>query len=95
MSEWKPIESAPRDETVVVLMCDTVTDKPWNTPFRYDYAFGYFKRGKWWIENNGDYHDGGHGNEYECGTERWMEYLPPTHWMPLPPPPASARGEGE
>ena len=41
---------------------------------------GYYDatRGKWWALNNGDYVDGGYGNDYESKV---------THWMPLPAPP--------
>lgn len=41
---------------------------------------GYYDAtcGKWWALNNGDYVDGGYGNDYPALV---------THWMPLPPPP--------
>lgn len=62
MSEWHPIETAPKDGTPIL-----VADKGvWMTAARFmpcDMA---------WIEH----------------TASGLRLNPPTHWMPLPAPPA-------
>jgi hypothetical protein len=34
--------------------------------------------------NNGDYNDGGYGNDYRCGVDGYYKF--PTHWQPILPP---------
>lgn len=69
MSEWQPIETAPKDGTVI-LLSDSIetTCGYWGAPV------SVFKR-----------------------PDQWLSYWPmkksaigslPTHWMPLPCPPA-------
>jgi hypothetical protein len=70
MSEWQPIETAPRDGTDVLVY---VPKPHWHypppaTPGVFEAWYGY---GKWKIDTD------------DNGT--WVE---PTHWMPLPSPPA-------
>jgi hypothetical protein len=74
---WQPIETAPKDGCVIMLWCG-------------DVDFGYYSKAGWRICNNGDYRDGGHGQDYLCGTDPHSQYAPPTHWMPLPEPPKDA-----
>jgi hypothetical protein len=71
MSEWKPIESAPKDGTLILLYCPD--DEPC-------IVVGNYYRdeemdGEWWL-----YAD-------ELLTDACPEGAKPTHWMPLPPPP--------
>ena len=68
--EWHPIESAPRDETVVLLYCPDSWDSD-------EVRVG------WWFE------DGWYDSE---GASHPLTdiYGTPTHWMPLPSPPAMA-----
>lgn len=75
MSEWRPIETAPEGRGLMI-WCG-------------DYEFGYCTKGRWYVFNNGDYIDGGHGRDYECGDSGGYgeDYPMPTHWMPLPEPP--------
>jgi hypothetical protein len=69
MSEWQPIESAPRDGTYVL-------------------GFGLH-------EQRGTYIDVIHYWS-DRWTVVWMHgYGEPTHWMPLPDPPATTSCEGE
>ena len=78
--EWQPIETAPKDGTAVLLwgLWAGEINGPDETP-RVD--IGQFTDGRsdyagndWWQLLTGD--------AYAC----WMQ---PTHWMPLPPPPAA------
>lgn len=75
MSDWQPIETAPRGEALK------------NGPSFLAYqdgmmAVGHFVR---WREGDADsfYVDHVGGYEYEQDIER------PSHWMPLPKPPAA------
>lgn len=67
MSEWQPIETAPRDGTPILA---------------YNSMLGSY---------NTAYLNG----EFPCGfwgrLGQW--YPQPTHWMPLPPPPARQEDE--
>ena len=65
-SGWRPIESAPKDGTAILVFC------PHASPYQIVASF-HTKEPKWsgWLE------------DYE-GEQIW----PPTHWMPLPAPPA-------
>lgn len=70
MSEWQPIDTAPRDGRHVLL---AVTDDP---P-------GYVIEG--YYEEDGD-------RGWYCANTHWTDHydgsLIPSHWMPLPAPPA-------
>lgn len=82
---WMPIETAPKDGTVVlttVAALDAEVEK------------AYFKRGAWYIVNNGDYTDGGYGDDYRTASPapEWG-YGIPTHWMPLPDSPRPSQKE--
>jgi hypothetical protein len=48
-------------------------------PDAFRLEFCYRKNGKYYIRNNGDYVDGGYGQDYKAKV---------SHWMPLPPPPS-------
>ena len=85
---WQPIETAPQGGGA-----DLVTDPAWVEPPRILLLFpgGVVSVGYWdWYYAEG-------GNGYEGGTA-WIEpcsgerldrhYGPPTHWQPLPEPPA-------
>lgn len=63
MSEWQPIETAPKDETPVLLWANTRRDR------EYSHWIGAFDGENWRDEVEG-------------------HFLQPTHWMPLPDPPA-------
>ncbi len=85
MSEWKPIDTAPKDGTKVLI---------WNSV--YDFC-----PIAWWGEKDGDdsifygwNFEGGHSPCCSCEDDfiGWNEDIDegfmPTHWMPLPEPPA-------
>lgn len=75
MSEWQPIETAPRDGTKVLLIV-----------VGYEPAVGaYYERG-WDYQEEGDFVQEAHYTEWCETTGPWE----PTHWMPLPAPPKEA-----
>ncbi len=102
MGKWNPIETAPKDGTVIDLWMNCsqagghrVTDAYWNEKGEHR----TWLDGRWrdvdepcWYAPNFDY-DGADGC---CETRRvyvdhpmqkkWV-WDEPTHWMPLPPPP--------
>ena len=75
MSDWQPIETAPKDGTVILLYRFTDPVKlgfPIYTRFQaWDYAVGYYTSDK------------------ERAPTGWVSppIANPTHWMPLPEPP--------
>jgi hypothetical protein len=71
MSEWKPIETAPKNGTRI-LLGRFKSDCPMNGRCAVDW-WSLPEDGRGWI---------GFGKFNPT-------YWPPTHWMPLPPPPES------
>lgn len=73
---WRPIETAPKDGTVILLWCDNIAGGPLYSIAYYDAAYpsGGGEHGPfvWCCEGA----DGG----------AWAEKIP-THWQPLPSPP--------
>lgn len=80
MSEmkWQPIETAPRDGTVIDLWCGgRICDARWMTwPTATDDPETYC----WWAPEPTAY-------GYAVVWEMTQLGLEPTHWMPLPPTP--------
>ena len=79
MNKWQPIETAPTDGTRV-LLCSL---KP-RTRLRLKRDFP--------IIEVDFYHSIENGNAFNGWGKFNDVYWPPTHWMPLPPPP---EGENE
>lgn len=79
MSEWKPIETAPKDGTAVLLFLgnfdNTIALARWYSPW------GNWVRDDEQPDPTEEYHGIGSG----C----------PTHWMPLPSPPSDLKKGGE
>jgi hypothetical protein len=82
MSEWQPIETAPRDGTEIIGIyfrewegMSTTVYGPWTVAFR-----GKTWRSSW---------DGSEviSSESDFGTEYKEPDCDPTHWMPMPGPP--------
>jgi hypothetical protein len=79
---WQPIETAPRDGTQVLLYAPgRLTYGAWSEPSttpRIKYQDGFAPEPEW--------------DEFEPYWASWdggfTEKAPPTHWMPLPPPPS-------
>jgi hypothetical protein len=77
MSEWQPIESAPKD--VAILVCGgTYYDS--GTTFGDDYPFQSVEIVSWYHDQWRGPNSGGHDEFY---------YYKPTHWMSLPETPTS------
>lgn len=77
MSEWKPIESAPRDGTEVIAYGTRRGD------------WGYTEDSKEWTGVKWvapSYNPNGRWEETRAAP-RYSNGFVPTHWMPLPPPP--------
>lgn len=72
--DWQDISTAPKDGKEIL-----ISDGLYVEIGLWDYG--------WCVRNNGDYYDGGYGRNYETKHE-WSDYKPPTHWQPLPEPPA-------
>ena len=73
MTEWQPIETAPKDGTEILLWgpyCERPSPAKW-----YDGKWCAYWDGFRVIESEGDF-----------GTD-YREFDVPTHWMPLPDPP--------
>jgi hypothetical protein len=94
MTDWQPIETAPRDGTALLLFCpgvsswnrksgmpDIVTGL-WENHCPVSTDGGPYEMGSW-FSDIGDVDQG-----YEStGAYFEHERLRPTHWMPLPEPP--------
>ena len=78
MSEnWKPIETAPRDGTHVMLGYKAKSSRSKSYPYHKAWsAPGWFDKenGNWW--NTGEHH-----------TDYHAEPIYPSHWQPYPEPP--------
>lgn len=73
MSEWQPIETAPKDGRSVLLLMEGVAIEG-----RYDETATYNSPDDRWYPVQVSSHGCGC-----CGSSN----EPPTHWMPLPEPP--------
>ena len=74
-SAWQPIETAPKDGTIIdVWLGDCSEDD------RCFYCSGETRRSPSWAWHNGKFRP--------CGGLNIPTFVQPTHWMPLPSPPA-------
>ena len=84
LTEWLPIETAPKDGTAVLVMRDIW---PGSKTGRAEKCVGHNTYvAAWWA-------DEGNSGEWVCYMDRIEEPIcpiKPTHWMPLPPPPIEA-----
>jgi hypothetical protein len=82
MSEWKTIESAPKDATAVLVMRNIW---PGTKSGRAETCNGHNTYVAEWWEGQGE------GGEWVCYMDMIQDPscpIEPTHWMPLPTPPS-------
>ena len=98
MSEWQPIETAPKDGSLLVLYLSEDLDRYHGSPKKaLRYCIGYFelpdpnwgREGEWVsVETREETLGDGSG----LMTDPWIETMvlscKPSHWMPLPEHPA-------
>lgn len=89
MADWRPIETAPKDGTSVLLFINPVDGYDlcgWQPTRHITIAIG------WW---DGDEWESSLMEEGTADTEGYSSALSitimPTHWMPLPAPPVTAK----
>lgn len=83
MSEWRPIGTAPKDGSFV-LLCMPGERQP---------VMGYWEAWGWhyWTGENVSLE--GFGDGWGVVDRRFPEPAGPTHWMPLPPLPGAAKDD--
>lgn len=91
MTEWRPIETAPKDGTKIVIWNKRYAFCPiaaWHNSESDDEADGWSFDD--WNSPCGSVADGfvGYNEDIEAG-------LMPTHWMPLPEPPRQNEDESD
>ena len=74
MSDWQPIETAPKDGQSVLLVRYTGVI-PRTKLYPFQIVVGFWEITEWMAQNS------------EYYKQRDYEALHPTHWMPLPEPP--------
>ena len=74
MSEWQPIETAPKDGTEILLKIPQLWEEPQGRIGSGDYfsACWYDESSEFWVNRLGG----------------WISLYRPTHWMPLPKSPS-------
>lgn len=87
MSEWQPIETAPKDGSPVLLFLKKAVDRNYSVRGICDFhAIGFWLYGGWKsieVEDCGTM-----GGELTGWMSDWVSLdLEPSHWMPLPEPP--------
>ena len=80
MTDWQPIETAPRDGTWILLTGGSI-EYSWDGDSQPAAVVGQYAIALTTERWQFAWYDGGY----------YGEYVDPTHWMPLPEPP----GEGE
>lgn len=79
MSEWQPIETAPRDGTDIIILVDNMAIQGYfHTPKDIPVHATWIRRDGRWEYITLESHGCGCCSSYDP---------PPTHWMPLPEPP--------
>lgn len=92
MSAWKPINSAPKDGSPILLWCPEKIDRREEVPgLSANTAIGFWLEGAW-RSIEGEESGGSMGSSrtgWMSGSWEWIE-VTPTHWMEMPDPPAQS-----
>ena len=85
MSEWQPIETAPKDGSYVLVFIpesiqSTAAPKP------------LIEMARWVTESWDHWEPDGRDKMFRVSEDcsHWSNYEPATHWMPLPDPPVTS-----
>jgi hypothetical protein len=79
MNEWRPISTAPKDDVLLLYGTLYGSDDEWLLPKGLIRACGYWEK---------------LDEAWALTDTTWAgPFIKPTHWQPLPPPPASNGGE--
>jgi hypothetical protein len=93
---WQPIETAPRDGTILLLYCPNGIDRLYASPKAAEHftlgfsgdSGGMYYRGGWHSVESREEIWGYGGEMTGPMTEAECLDCEPSHWMPLPPPPS-------
>ena len=78
--EWKPIETAPRDGTRIIVYSTYSTESGVGGGMDGPWVGEVFWQDGWYNEDKSGWMIANCDEEYGC-------FVVATHWMPLPPPP--------
>lgn len=84
MTNWQPIETAPKDGTNILLYFPKGTPR---TKLGYWFEHKQFVNGKLVRESASWCYDFPNYSLSFCNEVHWLSEPKPTHWMPLPAPP--------
>lgn len=79
MSAWQPIETAPKDGTLILTFSADAAAAPMTDPFGNPGTSMMVMR---WLP-----YGGGKFDPVDEAGDFWTNHYDPTHWQPLPEPP--------
>ena len=86
MTTWQPIETAPKDGIILGLIGDSIPDLPFVAVLQWWDAATWYELG--WADDELAEPGNGAWAAWSRDGDDWSMHAP-THWMPLPPPPAT------
>ena len=88
MGEWKPIATAPKDGTPILIWQPDGGWFPNGKERHYECRGGSIDTSKY-VEYDNHHFAIGYWRPWGGWGNRNSAYVNPTHWMPLPPPPCN------